>query len=152
MSNKSSPWIVALILFLAAIGVGGTVVLVVLALQVQKPGEQVEQAPLGPLETRGRALFQARGCNACHTVDGSAGIGPSMAGFWGRQRQLADGGQVTGDEAYFIESVRDPQAKVAAGFRPAMPEFGNSITDNDLAAIMAYVRTLPAQQSADKAH
>ena len=38
----------------------------------------------------------------------------------------------------------DPQADVVAGFQPAMPPYRGKLTDNEIAALMAYMKSLGA--------
>ncbi|MES2113708.1 MAG: cytochrome B, partial [Pseudomonadota bacterium] len=38
---------------------------------------------------QGRLLAQARGCVACHSADGSPGVGPTWKGLYGKQETLA---------------------------------------------------------------
>ena len=65
-------------------------------------------------EGRGQALVQANGCAACHSIDGSKGIGPTWFDVAGSQVPLADGSIVTADDAYLMESIHQPQAKIVA--------------------------------------
>ncbi|MBX6376970.1 MAG: cytochrome c, partial [Clostridia bacterium] len=95
---------------------------------------------------RGRELYMAQGCNACHTLDGSASAGPTWKGLWGSRVALEGGGEVTADEAYIKESIREPNAKVVNGFPPTMPSFTN-LSDEDVAAIVALIRSLGSDGS-----
>lgn len=89
---------------------------------------------------RGELLFnQVHPCATCHSVDGSAKIGPTIKGIWGHSVELQDGTTVTVDEAYVVESIRNPMAKVVKGFAPAMPPFPQ-LTDDDIAAVIAYIK------------
>ncbi|MBF8267339.1 MAG: coxB [Dehalococcoidia bacterium] len=89
----------------------------------------------------GRQLAQAKGCLGCHSTDGSARVGPSWKGLYGHSHALQDGSTVTVDDAYLLESVRSPGAKVAQGFPPnVMPTF--TLTDGEIDAIIAYIETL----------
>ena len=89
---------------------------------------------------QGQALAQSRGCVACHTVDGSPGVGPSWKGLYGKTETLVDGSTVRVDEDYLRRSVREPQAQVVKGFAPIMPPA--PVTDDELAALLAYVQSL----------
>lgn len=64
-----------------------------------------------PLIERGRKVAQDRGCLTCHSLDGGKMIGPSWKGLFGRSEQLADGTSLVVDDAYFIESITDPNPK-----------------------------------------
>lgn len=102
-----------------------------------KLAEQQAATPEG----HGQALVAAFGCAACHSINGSAGIGPTWLGLFGSQVKLSGGGVVTADDAYLKESIKAPQAKIVAGFETQlMPNFGFS--DSDIADIVAYIKTL----------
>ncbi len=99
-------------------------------------------ATSGPDPKRGEKLYNELGCKACHSIDGSKGVGPTWKGLWGRQVNLSDGTTVTADEAYIIESIRQPQAKIVAGFeQQAMPAF-TTLTDAEIADLIAFIQTL----------
>ncbi|MDL1909605.1 cytochrome c oxidase subunit II [Chloroflexi bacterium CFX6] len=98
------------------------------------------QAGMTP-EGRGEALVAANGCAACHSIDGSARVGPTWFGLFGHEVQLSDGTTVTADEAYLTESILNPQAKIVAGFEnQQMPAY--SFTEEQVADIIAYIKTL----------
>ena len=92
-------------------------------------------------EGRGRALVAANGCAACHSIDGSTGVGPTWFQLAGSDVQLSGGGTVIADDAFLAESILQPQAKIVAGFEaqqmPAYP-----FTDEEVADIIAYIKTL----------
>ena len=116
---------------------------------VHPPGEferWLEQASdfletMTPVEA-GLKLFQIRGCQQCHSVDGIAKTGPSLLGVFGRTRALAEGGSVVADENYIRESILEPAAKVVAGFEPVMPTYQGRIKDEEITAIVEYLKSL----------
>ncbi|HRQ23861.1 MAG TPA: cytochrome c oxidase subunit II [Anaerolineales bacterium] len=91
----------------------------------------------------GQRLTVQYGCTGCHSLDGSSRpTGPTWLGLFDSQRQLADGTVVTADEEYIIESILEPNAKIAAGFQspslmPAIP-----LTNEEIEYIIAYIQTL----------
>lgn len=89
---------------------------------------------------QGRQLAQAKGCIACHSIDGSRGVGPSWKGVFGSSRKLVDGTVVTADEAYLHESMVSPNARVVEGFPPVMPPL--PLSDEESAALIAYIESL----------
>lgn len=102
-----------------------------------KLAEKASQTPEG----RGQALVAGNGCAACHSTNGSAGIGPTWLGLFGSQVKISGDGTVTADEAYIHESIKAPQAKIVAGFEnQLMPNFG--LTDAQINDIVAYIKTL----------
>ncbi len=94
------------------------------------------------LAALGQALFNGpKLCMACHKADSTDRVvGPGLKGLFGREQKLADGSTITVDEAYAIESLLDPNAKVVEGFPPAMTP--QTYTDAELAQLIAYLKTL----------
>lgn len=89
---------------------------------------------------RGQLLYQQLGCQGCHSLDGSPGVGPSFQGLFGTERPLADGGTVTADENYLRESILQPAAQVAAGFQPQMPTAYAGLSEDELNALIAFIQ------------
>jgi cytochrome c oxidase subunit 2 len=95
----------------------------------------------GSLTASGKSLFQQLGCSTCHRSD-TQGRGPNLVGVFGRPVQLEDGRTVVADENYIRESILSPGAKVVNGFKPIMPVFQGLVTEEQLNALVAYVKTL----------
>ncbi len=92
---------------------------------------------------RGNKLYTAKGCNACHTVNGTALIGPTFQGLFEAERELADGTMVTADANYIRESILNPNAKVVKGFQKGlMPTFQGQFTEDEITSIIEYIKTL----------
>lgn len=99
--------------------------------------EEASQTPEG----RGQALVAASGCNACHSINGAAGIAPTWFNLFEHEVELTDGSVVVADEAYIHESIKAPQAKIVRGFEnQLMPNYG--FTDEQIDDIVAYIKTL----------
>ena len=107
------------------------------------------------LIAKGKVLFMTKICFTCHQTDpavpapaGLALRAPKFVGeFWGAEREVALGlgGKVVKvklDDKYFVESVKLPMAKVVKGALVPMPPPPPPITDEDIAALMAYVKSL----------
>jgi cytochrome c oxidase subunit 2 len=86
----------------------------------------------------GAALFKAQGCGGCHTFKpaGTAGtVGPDLD-------KLADYAKTAnrGSLAEFThESIADPGAYLEKGYPNAMPNFGQTLSDQQIADLVAYV-------------
>jgi len=108
-------------------------------------------ATTGTPAAKGKALAQSKGCVACHTIDGSAGVGPTWKGLYGKTETMADGSTAVVDEAYLKNFIRNPQARTVKGFAPIMPKI--DLTDDELAALVAYIQTYggPAPAAPQKA-
>jgi cytochrome c oxidase subunit 2 len=107
----------------------------------EEKGERDEEGG-GSAAQKGKKLVETLGCLGCHSPDGSVRVGPSFQGLFGRQVELEGGGKATADEAYLQESILQPGAKVVKGFPNVMPEFKGKISEEDLSAIIAYLKTL----------
>lgn len=92
-------------------------------------------------------VYRANGCAACHSLDGTAGTGPSFASMFGTQRALADGSTVAYDENYIRESILTPNAKIAAGFAPnLMPaNFAATLSDQKIDWLITLIKSKGAQ-------
>jgi cytochrome c oxidase subunit 2 len=83
--------------------------------------QSVSIADLSEAE-RGEKWATDYGCISCHTVDGSASVGPTWLGLYGTQESLADGSTVEVDDDYIRESILDPGKNITAGFQDLMPK------------------------------
>ncbi len=95
-----------------------------------------------PPAEAGAIVYKKKGCNQCHSIDGSGGIGPTFKGAFGGRRQFADGSAGAVDENYVRESLLNPKAKVVAGFDPVMPTFQGRLKENEMSALIAYLKSL----------
>ena len=107
------------------------------------------------LIAKGKTLFLTKICFTCHQTDpavpaiaGLALRAPKFIGeFWGKEREVAlgFGGKIVKvklDDKYFVESVKKPLDKVVKGALAPMPPPPPPITDDDIKALMAYVKSL----------
>lgn len=99
------------------------------------------------LPEKGRDLLSKSGCLGCHSIDGSVKIGPTFKGLYGRDSHLEGDREVDADEEYIRESIYDPGAKIVKGFPNVMPTFKGRLSDDDVAAIIAYLKTLSGGKS-----
>ena len=95
----------------------------------------------GSLAANGESLFQQLGCSTCHRSD-TQGRGPNLVGLFGKAVQLEDGRTVMADENYLRESILSPGEKVVRGFKPIMPVFQGLVSEEQLNALVAYVKSL----------
>jgi cytochrome c oxidase subunit 2 len=93
-----------------------------------------------PLE-EGEQLFVASDCASCHE-SGRRQRSPTLGGLYGTQVALENGQTVLFDEAYIRESLLDPRAKIAKGFPPVMPTFRGQLTEEQILALIAYIKSL----------
>ncbi|MBX7137992.1 MAG: cytochrome c oxidase subunit II [Oligoflexia bacterium] len=109
---------------------------------VNDRSEEIALSRVTPAE-RGEKLYNQKGCNACHKLDGSSAIAPSFVKLFGRNEQLADGTSVTVDENYLQESILHPNAKIVKGYPPnLMPAFEGQVSDDEIQALEAFIKSL----------
>jgi cytochrome c oxidase subunit 2 len=118
-------------------GMGGDIIV----MAPQDYAHWMAGGPSAPLQDTGRALFVQLGCATCHRSD-VQGRGPSLVGVYNKPVLLADGRTVMADENYVRESILDPTAKIVNGFKPVMPAFQGIVSDEQLNALVAYVKSL----------
>jgi mono/diheme cytochrome c family protein len=115
---------------------------------VQLPPLQATFAPAeGQLE-RGEYLFKTRGCMDCHGVDGSGHVvvDDKKAGLFVRSPNITSGGASPARAYTDTDWVRTLRHGVKPSGQPllVMPsEDYTRMTDADIGAIVAYVRSLP---------
>jgi len=90
----------------------------------------------------GAILYTKKGCAACHSVDGTAGIGPTWKGLWGTSVALEGGRSASADSNYVVKSMMDPASDVVKGFQPIMPPFQGVLSDKEVNGLTAYIQSL----------
>jgi cytochrome c oxidase subunit II len=93
------------------------------------------------LASQGDRLFKQLGCNGCHRAD-SLARAPVLAGLYGQTVRLQDGSQLLADESYIRRSILEPSAQVVDGWQPIMPTFQGQLSEEQLLALVAYVRSI----------
>jgi cytochrome c oxidase subunit 2 len=88
----------------------------------------------------GKKVYDEKGCSACHSVDGTPGVGPSFKGIWGKVHGLEGGGDVKIDEGYVRESIVTPGAKIVLGFQNVMPAI--PLEEREIQGVIAYLQNL----------
>ena len=110
--------------------------------------------PIPPVEV-GERLYKTAGCSQCHSVDGSAGTGPTWKGLYKRDHAFSSPAGYTLSardddakwDAYLSESILDPGAKIVQGYQNVMPagaaQFsGSPYKDKKRAALVEYIKSL----------
>ncbi|TWU15446.1 cytochrome c oxidase subunit II [Allorhodopirellula heiligendammensis] len=100
----------------------------------------------------GQTLFNRRGCVGCHSLDGTKDgyTGPSFKDVYGFSHAMASGEELMADDNYIRESILDPKAQVVAGYSPVMPTFKGQLSDDDIASIIEFLKTLSANGESAK--
>jgi cytochrome c oxidase subunit 2 len=97
-------------------------------------------------EEWGKIQWQEKGCETCHTTDGTRSKGPSWKGIWGKPVTVTESNgkvvTVIVDENYVRESMMQPNAKVVQGFEAIMPTFQGLLRENEIRGLVAYIKSL----------
>tara|TARA_B100001750_G_scaffold75074_1_gene59723 strand:- start:9347 stop:9799 length:453 start_codon:yes stop_codon:yes gene_type:complete len=107
---------------------------------VADPAQSTDSSSSGTGAASGQELSVSKGCIACHSIDGTAIIGPTWKGLYGSQESLEDGSSVTVDDAYIKESILNPTIKITKGYQPLMPVL--PVTDEEITALTDYIKSL----------
>jgi cytochrome c oxidase subunit II len=118
-------------------GMGGDIVV----MEPQDYAQWMAGGSSAPLQDTGKELFSTLGCATCHRSD-IQGRGPNLQGIYNQAVLLEDGRTVMADENYVRESIVNPTAKIVSGFKPVMPTFQGIVSDEQLNALVAYVKSL----------
>jgi cytochrome c oxidase subunit II len=104
--------------------------------------EQKSFAPVDPA-LRGQQLAQQYGCLNCHSIDGTAKIGPTWKALADSTVLLNDGSSVIADKLFLASSIVNPNYQVVSGFPAnAMPPFADTLDQTEVEALVAYIQSL----------
>jgi cytochrome c oxidase subunit II len=92
----------------------------------------------------GQILYKTRGCNQCHSVDGSIIRAPSWKDVFGSTITFKDGTSEVADENYLHGVITKPNSKPIPGFDPIMPATIDAglLTEQEVPDLIAYIKTL----------
>jgi len=99
------------------------------------------RASAGGIVAQGERLFRSAGCSGCHGAN-AAVHAPDLAGLYGRSVHLADGRTLIADDRYLRDCILVPAGQVVAGYPPVMPSFTGQLSEEDLLALIAYIKSL----------
>ena len=91
----------------------------------------------------GRVLFQNT-CSACHSLDDTKLVGPSLHKFAGSKRTVRDASgklrEVKADATYLRQSILEPHALLVDGDpENLMPPVGATLTEDQIEALVKYI-------------
>jgi cytochrome c oxidase subunit 2 len=101
-------------------------------------GEKPEES-----ENKGIAILREKGCLGCHTTDGTAKVGPTFLGFFGRKVSVSTNGKdrsIVADEEYIRKSIMHPKADIVKGYPAVMPEI--PLEEKEMHSVIDYLKTL----------
>ena len=101
-------------------------------------GNETGQTPV----QMGQDLFQNKlGCASCH-AGGADQRGAKLEGIYNKEVKLVGGQSVVADDAYIRNSILNPSAQIVEGYQPIMPTFKGQVTEEQLVALVAYIKSL----------
>ena len=131
-------------------GAGHSVMLASIVVESQSDfDEWVETAGVDedmPLPELGEQLYNQQQCFACHSVDGSPGIGPTFQGLYGTSETMTDGSSVEVDDNYLRESILDPGARVVEGYQNVMPAAYGNLSERQVSGLIEFIKAQAPQQ------
>jgi cytochrome c oxidase subunit I len=86
----------------------------------------------------GAALFTAQGCGGCHVfkpANSQGNVGPDLDKL-AQYAKTADQGSL---QEFVHESIANPSAYIEKGYPNAMPNFGQTLSDQQIADLVAYL-------------
>ncbi len=93
------------------------------------------------LSQTGARLFRQFGCSGCHGAN-SAVHAPSLAGIYNHPVPLEGGTFVTADDQYLHDSILKPSTQIVAGYQAIMPSYEGQLSEQDVMALVAYIKSL----------
>ena len=95
-----------------------------------------------PVE-RGSKWYTTYGCNACHSLDGTPGVGPTWQGLYGSETRFDDGSSTIANDDYLYNSIRNPADQIVEGFQNLMPaNVASDMTDAQISDIIRFIESL----------
>lgn len=96
----------------------------------------------------GKDLFENKlGCASCH-AGGANQRGAKLEGIFGKEVKFVGGGSTIVNDDYLRNSILNPAAQVVEGFQPIMPTFKGQVTEEQLNALVAYIKSLTPNAAA----
>jgi len=86
----------------------------------------------------GATLFKSQGCGGCHTFK-PAGTNGNVGPDLDKLADYAKKANMGTLEEFTRESIASPSAYIEKGFPPSMPDFGSSLSDKQIADLVAYL-------------
>lgn len=103
----------------------------------------------------GKLVYTANGCAQCHSLDGSAGTGPTWKNAYGAPVPFEDGSSLDTAppdawENYIRESILVPGARIHKGYATGnMPSYQGQLSARQIDGVIAYMRDLAGKGRPD---
>ncbi|GAA4334347.1 cytochrome c oxidase subunit II [Pigmentiphaga soli] len=116
--------------------VGGIVVM-----PPERFAQWLQEGDRGPSLARlGMRLFRDSGCAGCHNPQSSVHA-PDLRQLFGRRVFMQDGSQRVADETYLRDSIVEPRKDIVAGYEPIMPSYAGQLDEEQIGALVQYLRS-----------
>ena len=115
--------------------------LFLLIIACQNENDTLDFTPGSP-EQKGMDIFNRMACNACHSMDGTLKLGPTIKKQYGKEIRHTDGSIMIIDDEYIRESIIDPLKYIAERYTPIMPSYKPILSDEEINWIIAYIKAL----------
>jgi cytochrome c oxidase subunit 2 len=102
----------------------------------QRAGANVSTTLAG----EGSRYFHSLGCSGCHE-DSPVVHAPSLDGIYGQPVPLQSGQVVTADDTYIRDCILQPAKNIPAGYQPIMPSFQGHLSEEQIVALIAYIKS-----------
>jgi cytochrome c oxidase subunit 2 len=97
---------------------------------------------------RGRSLFADFGCGICHNGP-SEGRAPELAGIYDTMIRTADGRVIRAGTQFLHDAILHAPSNALNGYSLRMPDYEGSLSEGDVADLIAYIRTLEGNNLAN---
>ncbi len=118
----------------------------VVALEPAEYQRWLESGADGSLALRGRQIFLKYRCLSCHSANENARA-PVLEALYGKRVYLRDAAVATADEQYLRESILHAGVKIVAGYENIMPTFAGQISEEEVIALIGYLKSLAAGET-----
>jgi len=93
-----------------------------------------------PLPKLGEKLYKQRGCQSCHSLDGTDKVGPTWKGLYGTtEHEFENGSTVTVDENYLRKSILKSQVRIVKGYQNVMPSY-SGLSERQVSALVEFIK------------
>jgi cytochrome c oxidase subunit 2 len=96
-----------------------------------------------PAQKPAITILETKSCLACHSLDGTVMVGPTLKNIYGRKAIVLENGrehEVQRDDVYLEKAIQNPEAQIVKGYPPAMPS--NPLTTDELKQVIELIKSL----------
>jgi cytochrome c oxidase subunit 2 len=101
----------------------------------------------GSLASTGEKIFHQYGCANCHHFETQDRC-PMLRNLYGRPVRLIGGETIVADDTYIRNKILRPRDQQIEGFKPIMPTFDGQLNEDQVIALIAYIKAIGPQPGA----